>query len=184
MLNAKIFLREIYDDEKEAGERVVFADNTLASEKEFHGTLAGEYKITGRVDRLAGINGHTEIIDFKYAKKQGKYELSSRATVRQRFQEKGILHPAAQLIIYQHFNKAQAASFYFLKEPTQERQIQLPENESEEAQDLMAAIRERLDEIIGGEELLPAHDCGECEYCQYQALCGRDDYYKATRREI
>ena len=182
MLNAKIFLREIYDDEKEAGERVVFADNTLASEKEFHGTLAGEYKITGRVDRLASIDGHTEIIDFKYAKKQGKYELSSRATVRQRFQEKGILHPAAQLIIYQHFNKAQAASFYFLKEPTQERQIQLPENESEEAKDLMVAIKERLDEIVGGDELLPAHDCGECEYCQYQALCGREDYYKATRR--
>lgn len=182
MLNAKIFLREIYEDERETGVRVVFADNTLASEKKFHGTIAGVYKITGRVDRLAKIDGHTEIIDFKYAKKQGKYELPSRATVRERFQEKGILHPAAQLIIYQHFNEAQAARFYFLREPTRDRQIQLPEKESKEAKDLMLAIKERLDELIGGEEISPAHDCGECEYCQYQALCGREDYYKTTRR--
>ncbi len=46
----------------------------------------------------------------------------------------------------------------------------------------MLAIKERLDELIGGEEISPAHDCGECEYCQYQALCGREDYYKTTRR--
>lgn len=182
MLNAKIFLREIYEDEKEAKKHLVFADNTLASEKEFHGTIAGSYKITGRVDRLANIDGHIEIIDFKYSKKQGKYELPTRVTVWQRFQEKGILHPAAQLIIYQHFNEAQAARFYYLKEPTQDRQILIPEKESKEAKDLMLGIKERLDEIVGGNEILPAHDCGECEYCQYQALCGREDYYKATRR--
>ncbi len=161
---------------------MVFADNTLASEKEFHGTIAGAYKITGRVDRLASIDGNTDIVDFKYSKRQGKYEIPTRTTVRERFQEKGILHPAAQLIIYQHFNEAQAARFYFIKEPTQDRQIQLPEKESKEAKELMLAIKERLDKIIGSDEIIPAHDCGECEYCQYQALCGKEDYYKAARR--
>ena len=56
--------------------------------------------------------------------------------------------------------------FYFLKEPTQDRQIQLPEKESKDAKDLMLAIKERLDEISGRDKLLPAHECGECEYCQ------------------
>ena len=182
MLNAKIFLREIYKDEQETGERVVFADNTLASEKEFLGTIAGAYKITGRVDRLAKIDGRTEIIDFKYAKKQGKYELSSRATVLERFQKKGTLHPAAQLVIYRHFNDTQAARFYFLKEPTQDRQIRLPEKENAAAGELMQAIKERLDKIISGGELSPGYADADCEYCQFHALCGREDYYKATRR--
>ena len=61
-------------------------------------------KITGRSDRIANIEGRTEVIDFKYTKKQSKYDLSEKTTVLKRFQEKGILHPAAQLISYQHFN--------------------------------------------------------------------------------
>ncbi len=181
MLNAKLFLREIYEDEKEKGESVVFADNILACEKEFHGMIAETYKITGRVDRLAKINGRMEIIDFKYTKKQDRYLLPAKASVLGRFQDKKILHPAAQLIIYQHFNEAQAARFYFLKEPKQERQIQLPEKESAAAGELMQAIKKRLDEIIEGRELSPGYDDADCEYCQFQALCGREDYYKATR---
>ena len=182
MLNAKILLQEIYADEKDSGVALVFADNALACEKRFTGTIAGSYKITGFSDRLANIAGRTEVIDFKYTKKQSKYDLSGKTTVLERFQEKGILHPAAQLIIYQHFNKdAEGARFYFLKEPTKDREIDLPEKESVATQELMQAIKERLDAIVGGSELLPAHDCAECEYCRFQALCGREDYYKAVR---
>jgi RecB family exonuclease len=185
MLNAKIFLREIYEDEKESGESFIFADNALACEKKFTGMIAGNYKVTGRVDRIASIAGRTEIIDFKYKKKQSKYDLSGKTTVLGRFQEKGVLHPAAQLVIYQYFNKeAQGARFYFLKEPIKDRQIELPSAESVEANELILAIKERLDAIIGGSELRPEHDCSECEYCRFQALCGREDYYKATRRDI
>ncbi len=57
MLNAKIFLREIYEDEKESGERLIFADNAISCEEKFSGTIAGSYKITGRSDRLAKIAG-------------------------------------------------------------------------------------------------------------------------------
>lgn len=185
MLNAKVFLREIYDDEKESGERIIFADNVLACEKRFTGIIAGSYKITGFSDRLANIAGRTEVIDFKYSKKQSKYDLSGKTTVLERFKEKGILHPAAQLIIYQHFNKdAEGARFYFLKEPSKERDIELSPEESAGAEALMLAIKERLDAIISGNELLPAHDCQECEYCQFQALCGREDYYKTLRGNI
>jgi CRISPR/Cas system-associated exonuclease Cas4 (RecB family) len=182
MLNAKIFLREIYEDEKETGKPLVFADNALACEEIFRGMIAGTYKIKGFSDRIAKIEEKTEVIDFKYSKRQDKYNVSERKSVLKKFQENGILHSAAQLVIYQYFNKTEGARFYFLKEPDKNRQIQLPEKERAEAKDLMLAIKERLDEIIGGDELLPAHDCGECEYCQYQALCGREDYYKATRR--
>ncbi|MGD0022633.1 MAG: PD-(D/E)XK nuclease family protein [Smithellaceae bacterium] len=182
MLNAKILLQEIYADEKDSGRRLIFADNALVCEKRFTGMIAGNYKITGFSDRLANIAGRTEVIDFKYTKKQSKYDLSGKITVLERFQEKGILHPAAQLIIYQHFNKdAEGARFYFLKEPAKDREIELPEKESVETQKLMQAIKERLDAIIGGSELLPAHDCAECEYCRFQALCGKDDYYKTVR---
>ncbi len=74
----------------------------------------------------------------------------------ERFKEKGILHPAAQLVIYQHFNKdAEGARFYFLKEPSKEREITLPSEESAGADALMLAIKERLDAIIGGSELQP-----------------------------
>ncbi|MCX5848332.1 MAG: PD-(D/E)XK nuclease family protein [Deltaproteobacteria bacterium] len=185
MLNAKIFLREIYEDEKESGQCLIFADNALACEKRFTGMIAGSYKITGFSDRLANIAGRTEVIDFKYSKKQNKYKLSEKTTVLERFKEKGVLHPAAQLVIYQHFNKeAQGARFYFLKEPSKDREITLPSEQSAEAEALMLAIRERLDVIIGGSELLPVHDCQECEYCRFQALCGREDYYKTARGNI
>ena len=184
-LNAKIFLREIYEDEKESGERLIFADNALACEKRFSGTIAGSYKITGFSDRLAKIAGRTEVIDFKYTKKQSKYDLSGKTTVLQRFIEKGFLHPAAQLVIYQHFNKeAEGARFYFLKEPTKDREINLPSAETAGADALMLAIKERLDAIIGGSELRPYHDCDECEYCVFQALCGREDFYKTSRGNI
>jgi CRISPR/Cas system-associated exonuclease Cas4 (RecB family) len=185
MLNSKILLKEIYEDEKESGEGLIFADNALACEKKFTGMIAGSYKITGFSDRLANIAGRTEVIDFKYSKKQEKYNLKGKSSVLERFKEKDILHPAAQLIIYQHFNKgAQGARFYFLKEPARDREIKLPEKESAVAEELMQAIKERLDAIIGGNELQPVHDCAECEYCRLQALCGREDYYKASRRNI
>ena len=160
MLNAKILLQEIYADEKDSGERVIFADNAISCEEKFKGMIAGSYKITGRTDRLARIAGQTEVVDFKYSKKQSKYELPKKSTVLDRFKEKGVLHPAAQLIIYQHFNKgAQGARFYFLKEPSKEREVELPAEESAKAQELMLAIKERLDAIIGGDELQPEHDC-------------------------
>lgn len=185
MLNAKIFLKDIYEDEKESGECLIFADNALACEKRFSGAIAGSYKITGYSDRLAKIGERTEIIDFKYSKKQSSYDLKGKSSVLERFKEKGILHPAAQLVIYQHFNKeAERARFYFLKEPSKDRGIKLPAEESAEADELMQAIKERLDVIIGGSELASAHNCSECEYCRFQALCGREDYYKASRRNI
>jgi len=185
MLNAKILLQEIYADEKESGEYIIFADNAVACEKKFSGMIAGCYKITGRSDRLAKIAGRTEVIDFKYSKKQSKYNLPGKITVLERFKEKGVLHPAAQLIIYQHFNKdAEGARFYFLKEPSKDRALVLPPEESANAQELMLAIKERLDAIIGGSELQPEHNCSECEYCRFQALCGREDYYKTLRGDF
>ena len=182
MLNAKILLQEVDADEKDAGASLVFADNALYCEKKFKGMIDGCYKITGRSDRITNIAGRTEVVDFKYSKKQDKYSLKGKSSVLERFKEKNILHPAAQLIIYQHFNKgAQGARFYFLKEPARDREIELPEKESAQAKELMQAIKERLDAIIGGSELAPVHDCSECEYCQFQALCGREDFYKAVR---
>jgi len=182
MLNAKIFLQEIYADESESGERIVFADNAISCEEKFSGTIAGCYKITGRSDRLAKITGRTEVIDFKYSKNKSKYKISERTTVLERFKEKHILHPAAQLIIYQHFIEGvEGARFYFLKESSKDRVVILPPEQSVTADELMSAIKERLDAIIGGSELLPDHNCQECEYCLFQALCGRANYYKASR---
>ena len=59
--------------------------------------------------------------------------------------------------------------------------MELPLEQSVTADELMSAIKERLDAIIGGSELLPDHNCQECEYCLFQALCGREAYYKASR---
>ncbi len=57
----------------------------------------------------------------------------------------------------------------------------LPPEQSAEADELMSAIKERLDAIIGGSELVPDHDSQECEFCRFQSLCGREGYYKASR---
>ncbi|PKN76818.1 MAG: hypothetical protein CVU52_03150 [Deltaproteobacteria bacterium HGW-Deltaproteobacteria-10] len=182
MLNAKMLLEEIYADELESGERIIFADNALSCEEKFSGTIAGCYKITGRSDRLARISGRTEVIDFKYSKRKTKYNLPARTTVLEQFKENGVLHPAAQLIIYRHFiGGADGAFFYFLKESSKERIMVLPEELNFTAAELLSAIRERLDAIIDARELLPDHDSVECEFCPFPALCGREGYYKALR---
>jgi RecB family exonuclease len=183
MLNAKIILQEIYEDELQSGRRIIFADNAISCEEKFSGTIAGCYKINGRSDRLAKIAGCTEIIDFKYSKKQSRFNVPARTTVLEQFKEKGTLHPAAQLMIYQHFNKGVAgARFCFLKESSKDRDMALRPEQSAEADELMSAIKERLDAIIGGSELVPDHDSPECEFCRFQSLCGQEGYYKAARR--
>ena len=182
MLNARIFLREIYKDELAAGQRLVFADNALSCEEKFNGTIAGCYKINGRSDRLIKRSGRTEVIDFKYSKKQNRFNIPARTTVLERFKAKGVLHPAAQLMIYQQFNKdAEGARFYFLKESSKDRDMVLPPEQRAEVDELMSAVKERLDAIIGGSELVPDHDSQECEFCRFQSLCGREGYYKASR---
>jgi CRISPR/Cas system-associated exonuclease Cas4 (RecB family) len=184
MLNAKILLKEIYADELESGERIIFADNAISCEQKFSGTIGGCYKIIGRSDRLAEISGRTEVIDFKYSKKKSKFDIPARMTVVERFKEKGILHPAAQLMIYQHFiGKVDRALFYFLKESSKNRVMELPEDLSAMTEELMSAIRDRLDAIVSGSELVPDQDSQECEFCLFQALCGRDVYYKTSRRD-
>ncbi len=185
MLNAKILLREIYKDELAAGQRLVFADNALSCEEKFNGTIAGCYKITGRSDRLVKRSGRAEVIDFKYSKKTARFNLPVRNSILERLKEKGILHPAAQLMIYQHFIKGvDSAFFYFLKESSTDRVMVLPEDLSVQADDLLSAIKECLDAIIGGSELATNYESAECEYCLFQALCGREDFYKAAREKI
>ena len=182
MLNAKNLLREIYADESESGERLVFADNIISCEEKFSGIIAGCYKITGRSDRLIEIAGRNEVIDFKYSKNNSKYKISERTTILDRFKEKGILHPAAQLIIYKHFIKGlEGARFCFLKESLKDQIVMIPPEQSAKADELMLAIKERLDAIIGGSELLPDYSCQECEFCRFMALCGREGYYKTSR---
>jgi hypothetical protein len=182
MLNAKILLKEIYADELESGRRIIFADNAIACEEKFSGMIAGSYKITGQSDKVAKIAGRTEVIDFKYSKKQVRFNIPVNTTVLTRFKEKGILHPAAQLMIYQHFiGGVDGARFYFLKESSKDRDMVLPADQSVAADELMSAIKERLDAIIGGSELVPDHDSQECEFCLFQSLCGREGYYKAAR---
>ncbi|PKN10169.1 MAG: hypothetical protein CVU72_02095, partial [Deltaproteobacteria bacterium HGW-Deltaproteobacteria-7] len=122
MLNAKILLQEIYEDELKSDRRIIFADNAISCEEKFSGMIGGCYKITGRSDRLARISGRTEVIDFKYSKKQSRFNIPVRKTVLERFQEKGVLHPVVQLMIYQHFNKdVEGARFCFLKESSKDR---------------------------------------------------------------
>lgn len=181
-LNAKILLKEIDEDERESGRRIIFADNAVSCEETFSGTIAGRYKISGRSDRVARISGRIEVIDFKYSKKKSRFNMPARTTVLERFRDKGILHPAAQLIIYRHFIRdVDGALFYFLKETSQDRVMALPEDASAAAEELMSAIKDRLDAIIGGSELAPDYDSSECEYCLFQSLCGQEGYYKASR---
>ena len=183
MLNAKILLKEIYQDELGSGERIIFADNAMSCEEKFSGMIAGCYKITGRSDRLARTSGRTEVIDFKYSKKKNNFNISPKTNIVERFKEKGILHPTAQLMIYHHFiGKVDRTLFYFMKESSKDRVMALPEDLIAVTDELMCAIRERLDEIIGGSELVPDHDSQECEFCLFQALCGREGYYKTSRR--
>lgn len=183
MLNAKIFLGGIYEDEKASGRQVIFGDNALAYEKEFTGMLAGRYRIKGVCDRLAEIDGKTQIVDFKYSKISDRYNISQKKSVTDRFAQSGFLHPAAQLMIYRHFlPEATGARFYFLKETGRVREKELPDEEIARTGQLLELIGGRLDEIIAADEIRPVKDSGECRYCRFQTFCGRDGFYKAARR--
>ncbi len=180
-LNAKIILREIDEEERASGRRFLFAENAISCEEKFSGKIAGRYSITGRSDRLALLEGRALIIDFKYSKKRSDFSLSSRETVLERFQKKGILHPAAQLILYSHFiPEAKGARFYFLKETSKNRVMEIPEKEIDAAGELVAAIADHLDGIVQGDQLAPKHESRECEYCRLQSLCGKESYYRAA----
>ncbi len=180
-LNAKIILQEIDEEERASGRRILFADNAISCEKEFSGAMAGRYSITGRSDRLALLEGNAEVIDFKYSKKRNDFSLSPRETVLERFQKKGILHPAAQLILYRHFiPEAKGARFYFLKETSKNRMMEMPEKELDAAGELAAAIADHLDGIIQGDALAPGYDSRECDYCRLQSLCGKEGYYRTA----
>ncbi len=123
-------------------------------------------------------------MDFKYSKKKSDFNISSKTNVVEQLEDKGILHPAAQLMIYHHFiREVDRAFFYFLKESSKDRIMALPENWIAVTGDLMRAIRNRLDKIISGSELKPDYNSPECEYCLFQALCRRVVYYKASRRD-
>ena len=183
-LDARIHLKGIYQDELESGERIIFADNAISCEQKFNGVIEGGYQITGRSDRQAQISGRTDVMDFKYSKKKSNFNISSKTNVVKQLEDKGILHPAAQLMIYHHFiREVDRAFFYFLKESSKDRIMALPEDWIAMTDDLMRAIGNRLDKIISGSELKPDYDSPECEYCLFQALCGRDVYYKASRRD-
>ncbi|MBP9531250.1 MAG: PD-(D/E)XK nuclease family protein, partial [Syntrophaceae bacterium] len=180
-LNAKIILQEIDEEERASGRRILFADNAISCEKEFSGAMAGRYSITGRSDRLALLEGNAEVIDFKYSKKRNDFSLSPRETVLERFQKKGILHPAAQLILYRHFiPEAKGARFYFLKETSKNRMMEMPEKELDAAGELAAAIADHLDGIVQGDALAPGYDSRECDYCRLQSLCGKEGYYRTA----
>ncbi len=182
VLNAKILLQEIYEDELESGQRIIFADNAISCEEKFSGMIAGSYKLTGQSDKVVKIAGHTEIIDFKYSKKQVRFNAPARTTVLARFKEKGVLHPAAQLMIYQHFNKrVEGCRFYFLKESSDNREMMFPPDQLADTEELMSAIKERLDAIIGANEIVPDHGSSECEFCLFQSFCGKEGYYKTGR---
>jgi CRISPR/Cas system-associated exonuclease Cas4 (RecB family) len=183
VLNAKIFLRGIYKDEDESDRRIIFGDNALACEKEFIGRIAGRYRITGVCDRLALIDGKTEVIDFKYSKISDKYIFPVKQSVAESFEGKGDLHPAAQLMIYHHFlPEAAGARFYFLKETGRIRETELPEKEIAQTETLLELIGKRLDEIIAADEILPVTNSDECRYCRFQIFCCRDGFYKSLRR--
>jgi len=178
-LNAKNILQEIDEEERASGRQILFADNAISCEEKFSGAIAGRYSITGRSDRLALLEGRALVIDFKYSKKRNDFSLSSRETVLERFQKKGILHPAAQLILYRHFiPEAKGARFYFLKETSKNRMMEMPEKELDAAGELAAAIADRLDGIVQGDELAPGYDSRECDYCRLQSLCGKEGYYR------
>jgi RecB family exonuclease len=180
-LNAKLILREIDEDERASGRRVLFAANAISCEEKFTGTLAGRYSITGRSDRLALLSGRAEVLDFKYSKKKSGFALPARETVLERFTEKGILHPAAQLILYSHFiPDVKGARFYFLKETAKDRMMELPKEALDEAGDLASAIGESLDRIVHGAALAPGDDSRQCEFCRLQSLCGKEGYYRAA----
>lgn len=183
MQNAKILLQEIYADELKSEERIIFADNALSCEEKFNGTIAGCYNITGRSDRVARMEGRTEVIDFKHSRKNSNFNLPIRTTVLEQLREKGRLPSIAQLMIYQHcIGNIDGAFFYFLKESSANRVMRLPEDLKAMTEELMLAIKDRLDAVIGGDELVPDFKSSECDYCRYQALCGREGYYKASRR--
>ena len=181
-LHATILLQEIDEEERASGRRVLFADNAISCEEKFRGAIAGRYSITGRSDRLALLEGSAEVIDFKYSKKGSGFSLPARETVLERFQNRNILHPAAQLILYSHFiPDVQGARFYFLKETSKDRVMEIPAGELGAADGLVSAIAGRLDEIVQGGRLAPGYDSRECEYCRLQSLCGKEGYYRTDR---
>ncbi len=44
-LDAKIYLKGIYQDELDSGERIIFADNTLSCEEKFNGLIGGDIRL-------------------------------------------------------------------------------------------------------------------------------------------
>ncbi len=182
------YLKEIAERERKADEPLLFSGNVRETELKLDAAFgAGQYRLTGRLDRLQQYAGRWLVADLKYKEKIASLPRDGLAASIAGGDALKKVNDHFQLVFYIHLleiaGRAAAAeldaAFLLLRSGSAEGfRADLPAAEIAAHGQAMDAVARRLDSILAQPAFAPNFRAEGCAWCPFKALCLRPDLYR------
>lgn len=182
------YLEEIAAREHETDEPLLFSGKVREAELKLNAAFgAGQYRLTGRIDRLQQHAGRWLVADLKYKDKIALPPRDGLAASIAGAEALNKFNDSFQLVFYIHLlvsaGRAAAgeldAAFLLLRAGSAEGfRADLPEAEIAGLGANMDAVARRLDGLLAQPAFQPNFRAAICAWCPFKALCLRPDLYR------
>ncbi len=182
------YLEEIAARERGMDEPLLFSGNVRETELKLEAAFgAGQYRLTGRLDRLQQHAGRWLVADLKYKDKIALPPRDGLAASIAGTETLNKFNDAFQLVFYIHLlvsaGRAAAgeldAAFLLLRAGGAEGfRADLPAAEIAAHGQTMDAVARRLDGLVAQTAFKPNFRAAICAWCPFKALCLRPDLYR------
>ncbi|MGI6087222.1 MAG: RecB family exonuclease [Kiritimatiellia bacterium] len=182
------YLEDIAARESEADDRLLFSKNILKKEHSLNASFgAGQYRLTGKLDRLQQYAGRLLVVDLKYKANITNPPRNGLAESIAGIDALKDFNDYFQLALYIHLLETAGqyaaadldAAFLLIRSESDERFCAyLPETEITAHGAVMDAVAQRLDDMAAQPAFAPNFNAEGCAWCRYQALCLRPDLYR------